>query len=105
MKNTESTLTSLPANPVSKVDQALAKNFGAVPQVKYVLVEKVSNSLLVWIAIDTPTPAVRRRIYDKELGLITEFRDVAFDFNLIPALGRSPQEIATGVEVIFSRPE
>ena len=95
MKSAEPILSILPAKPPSELDnmdQALAKDFAAIPQVKYVLLEKVSNSLLVWIAVDNPTPAVRRRIYDKELGLISEFRDVDFDFNLIPALGRSPRK-------------
>ena len=72
------------------MDQALAKDFAAIPQVKYVLLEKVSKSLLVWIAVDNPTRAVRRRIYDKELGLISEFSDVDFDCPHLGGVKPSP---------------
>ena len=33
------------------------------------------------------------------------FPDIDFDFNLIPALGRKAEELATGAHVVFSRQE
>jgi len=59
--------------------------------------------LLVWIAVDSPDPSVRRKVYRKELALLEGFPEVQFDFNLIPAMGRSAEEIATDARVVYSR--
>ena len=82
---------------------ALARDFASVPQVRHVLIERVDGPLLVWIAVDDPEPSVRRRIYQKELDLIEGFPEIDFDFNLIRAMGRNANELATGAHVIYSR--
>lgn len=85
------------------LEVALSKDLASVSQVRHVLTEKANGNLLVWIAVDDPRPEVRRKIYQKELALIEGFPEVEFDFNLIPAMGRSAQEFATGARVVFSR--
>jgi hypothetical protein len=87
------------------LETALGKDFGSISQVRYVLIERVDGPLLVWIAIDDPEPSVRRKIYQTELELIDRFPDIDFDFNLIPAMGRRAEELATGARVVFSRRE
>jgi hypothetical protein len=93
------------ASDYACVNDALARHLGSVPQVKFVMTEAVPNALLVWIAVDNPEPGVRRRIYDQELGLLSEFPETDFDFNLIVAMGRPAAEIAAGSKLIYSRPE
>jgi len=85
--------------------QMLAKDFGVIPQVKYVLTEDVSDTFLVWVVVDDPSPDVRRRVYEKELDLMSEFENIPFDFNLLPAMGRLPKDIVTGAKVAYLRPE
>ena len=87
------------------LETALGKDFSGIPQVCHVLTERVDGLLLVWIALDDPEPSVRKRVYQKELELMDGFPDIDFDFNLIPALGRKPEELATGAHVVFSRQE
>lgn len=89
----------------NSVEAVLASGFAGVPQVRHVLIEKADGPLLVWIAVDNPEPAVRRRIYQQELDLIEAFPETDFDFNLIPAMNRPASEIVTGARVVYSRPE
>jgi hypothetical protein len=84
---------------------ALARDLASIPEVCCVLTEKAEGNLLVWIAIDKAEAyEVRSRVYEKELGLLDGFPEVNFDFNLIPAGSRNPREIATGAQVVYSRP-
>jgi hypothetical protein len=76
-----------------------------VPEVRHILTEWDGRSLLVWIATDNPEPGARRRIYQKELGLISGFPEIEFDFNLIPSMGRRPEDLATGARLVYSRSE
>ena len=87
------------------LETALSRDLAGVPQVRHVLTEWADGSLLVWIAVDNPEPGVRRRIYQKELELIDGFPEIEFDFNLIPAMGRGAEDLATGARVVYSRPE
>ena len=87
------------------LETALGKDFSGIPQVRHVLTEWVDGALLVWIALDNPEPGVRKKVYQKELELMDGFPGIDFDFNLIPALGREAQELATGAHVVFSRQE
>jgi hypothetical protein len=85
------------------LDEALAEDFSSVRQVRNVLIESVHDSVLVWIVVDNPERAVRNRIFQKELDLMDAFPEINFDFNVIPALGRNVEEIATGVRVAYTR--
>lgn len=87
------------------IDEALLRHFGAVEQVRYILTEHAPDALLVWIALDDGPAAVRRRIYDEELALLTGFPDAAFDFNLVLVSGRTAAEIASGATVVYTRGE
>ena len=89
----------------NSIEAVLANDFASVPQVRCVLIEKADGPLLVLIAVDDPKPGVRRQIYQKELDLIAAFPELAFDFNLIPAMNRVPGEISTGAGVVYLRPE
>lgn len=89
----------------AKLELALAEDLAVIPQVRHVLTEWIDGPLRVWIAVDDPNPAVRRQIYQKELDLINGFPEVDFDFNLIPAMDRDPDQIATGANVVYSRQE
>ena len=86
-------------------EAALSKDLAIIPQVRHVMIEHTEGPLFVWIAVDNPEPEVRERIYQKELEIITCFPEVDFDFNLIPSLGSKAAEIATGAQVVYSRPE
>jgi hypothetical protein len=89
----------------NSIETALGKDFGGIPQVRHVLTEWVDGPLLVWIALDNPEAKVRKRVYQKELELMDAFPDIDFDFNLIPALGRTAEQLATGAHIVFSRQE
>lgn len=89
----------------SSIEIALANDFASVPQIRHVLIEKADGPIQILIAVDSPEPGVRRQIYQKELDLIAAFPETEFDFNLIPAMNRSPDEIATGARVVYSRSE
>jgi hypothetical protein len=90
---------------VDSMNDALAKDFASIQQVKYVFSEEVPDALLVWIAIDNAESVVRHRIYEKELALISEFPHISFDFNLVNTLGRSSAELISGARIIYSRSE
>jgi len=85
------------------VDAALSEELASIPQVRHVLTERADGTLSVWIAVDDPTPEVRKKIYGRELHLLEEFSEIEFDFNLIYSLGRNAAEIATGATVVYSR--
>ncbi|MGO9230156.1 MAG: hypothetical protein ACLQKA_13245 [Bryobacteraceae bacterium] len=87
------------------LETALSRDLANVPEVRHVLTEWADRSLLIWIAIDNPEPNVRRRIYQKEMGIMTGFPEIEFDFNLIPSMGRRPEDLATGARVVYSRSE
>lgn len=87
------------------LEAAIATDLASVPEVRHVLSERADGNLLVWIAIDSAESGeVRSRVYDKELGLMDGFPEVDFDFNLIPAMGRNPRDLATGGQVVYTRP-
>lgn len=85
------------------LEVALAKDLATIPDVRHVLAEHVDGNLLVWIAIDNPEYELRTQIYQKQLELMDGFPEVNFDFNLIPAMGRSAAGLATGARAIYSR--
>ena len=87
------------------LETTLGKDFGGIPQVRYVLTEWLDGPLRVWIALDNPEPGVRGKVYQKELELMDGFPDIDFDFNLIPALDREVEKLTTGARVVFSRQE
>jgi hypothetical protein len=83
---------------------ALGKDFGEIPQVRHVLAERVGGPLLVWIAVDKEN----HRLAPTLSGISSFARwlpEIDFDFNLVPALGRGAQELASGAHVVFSRQE
>ena len=67
--------------------------------------EWADGALLVWIAVENPEAGVRKETCQKELELIDGFPEIDFDFNLVPALGRTAEELASGARVVFSREE
>lgn len=81
----------------------LSKDFGAIPQVDYVLAEELQDAMLVWIVVSDANPDVRDVIFDKQLSLISEFPEIPFDFNLIRTEGRQPSQLVSGARIIFSR--
>lgn len=87
------------------LETALCRDLASVPEVRHILTERTERSLLIWIAIDNPDPSVRRRIYQKELSIMTGFPEIEFDFNLIPSMDRRPEDLATGARVVYSRSE
>ena len=89
----------------NNIEALLANDFASVPQVRHVLIENADGPVFVLIAVDNPEPSVRRQIYQKELDLLAAFPEIDFDFNVIPAMNRAPDEIATGARVVYSRPE
>jgi hypothetical protein len=90
--------------PPDSVDVAASQDLGMIPEVRHVIVERFVDSYLVWVALDNPDREVREKVFDKQLGLLERFPEVDFDFNLIPAMGRSANEISTSGSVVFSRP-
>jgi len=87
----------------ASLESALAEDFGLVPDVRNVLIERAEDNLLVWISIDNPTKEVRERVFQKQFDLIEGFPEIAFDFNLISARNRSPQDFASSAKLIYSR--
>jgi len=85
------------------IASALAKDLASILEIRHVLTERADGLLLVWIAVDDPSPRVRGRVYQKELDLISRFPEVDFDFNVVPAMGRSADQIAGGASVVYSR--
>jgi hypothetical protein len=86
------------------LETAIARDFACIPEIRHVMTDQVNGLLRVWISIDDPAPEeVRMQVHQKELDLIDDFPAVDFDFNLIPAMGREPEEIATGEHVVYSR--
>lgn len=96
----------LPETSVSgSLEAALAKDLASLSNVRHVLTERADGNLLVWIAIDdAESYEARSQVYEKELGLMDGFPEVNFDFNLIPAMNRKAGELATGAQVVYTRP-
>ena len=84
---------------------ALGKDLGGIPQVRHVLTEWVNGPLVVWIALDNPESSIRKEVYRKELELMDAVPDIDFDFNLVPALGRTAGELVPGAHAVFSHQE
>lgn len=84
--------------------EVLAKDFGSIPEVDFVLTEDLNDAMLVWIVASDPQSEVRNRIYQKQLSLISEFPDIPFDFNLIRTQGKNPKELVSGANLVYSRP-
>ncbi len=93
------------AREESGVEAVLAHDLSLVAEVRHVLTEQADGSLLVWIALDNPACEVREQVFQKELGLIDSFPEVEFDFNIVPAMGRDPDHIASGARVVYTRKE
>ena len=85
------------------LEDALARDLSFVPEVRHVCLERADNNLLVWIALDNPTRAIRERVFQKELELIEGFPEIDFDFNVIPAMNRSPRQFASSAKIIYTR--
>lgn len=83
----------------------MARDLSPLREVRHVLIERADGNFLVWIALDNPVREVRERVFQKELGLIENFPEVEFDFNLVPAMGRDPGHIASGAKVVYTRKE
>jgi len=82
---------------------AIAKDFSAVPQVCHVLSEKTLDGFSLLVSLDEYDRSTRERIFGKELAIMDAFPEINFNFNLLAALGRSANEIATGYQVLYSR--
>ncbi len=85
------------------LEAVLAKDLGSVDAVRYVFMERADGPLLIWIAMDDTAPETRRRVYAKELSLIEGFPGIEFNFNLVPSMGRSPEQICSSARVVYSR--
>lgn len=99
-------LSIVPEISVSgNLEGALAQDLASIPDVRYVLTERAEGNLLVWVIIDNAESyESRSRVYEKELGLMDAFPEVSFDFNLIPSMDRDPRNLASGAQVVYSRP-
>jgi hypothetical protein len=91
-----------PAMVALDLESAMAKDFSLVPEVQHILVEHADDNLLVWIALDNPSREVRERVFDKEMSLIEGFPEIDFDFNLIPSLGRTSNQVSSNAKVVYS---
>jgi hypothetical protein len=85
------------------LEDALSRDLASVAEVRHVCIERADNNLLVWIALDNPSRAVRERVFQKELELIEGFPEIDFDFNVIPAKSRDPRQFASSAKLIYSR--
>jgi|SRR5271157_4817172 len=85
------------------LEDALAHDLALVKEVRHVSIEKADNNLLVWIVLDNPVKEVRERVFRKELELIEGFPEIDFDFNVIAAMGRDPQQFASSAKLVYSR--
>lgn len=86
------------------LEHALGEDFGTLPQVSCVLVQREADVLRVWIGLSDPSEMVRNRIYEKELAAIDAFPTVEFDFQLLPLLNRPYKDVVSGpTDVVFSR--
>jgi hypothetical protein len=85
------------------VETALAKDLAHVPGVNRIFVEHADGNLLVWIAADNPSRAVRESIFQKQFDIIDAFPEVSFDFNIISTHTDVPVEIASEAKLIYSR--
>jgi hypothetical protein len=85
------------------LEVALAADIALVPDVRHILVERADDNLLVWIALDNPTKEVREKVFQKQFDLIDGFPEVSFDFNLISAKDRTPEEFASSAKLVYSR--
>jgi hypothetical protein len=85
------------------LESAVAADLGLVPEILHVLVERVEDNLLVWIAADNPTKEVREKIFRKQYGLIEGFPEISFDFNIVLSKSRNPREFASAAKLIYSR--
>lgn len=86
------------------VESAISDDFGLVPEINGVAIERADGNLLVWIASDHPTREIRERIFQKQFDLIDAFPELSFDFNIVSVDASDKMEpIATGAKMIFSR--
>lgn len=89
--------------PSGSLEQAITDDFSTVPEVQRVMIERDSDDLLVWVAIDNPDRATRDRIFDKQLSVIDAFPEINFDFNLVPYIDKNLGDVATSSHLIYSR--
>jgi hypothetical protein len=85
------------------LETAIAKDFGTVDGVQYVFTEWTDGPMLVWIAMEDLAPALRRKVYFKQLGIIEGFPEIEFDFNVVSSAGRPKEQLCSSGRLVFSR--
>jgi hypothetical protein len=84
------------------VETALAEDLAHIPEVNRIFVDRADGNLLVWIAANNPSRAVRESIFQRQFDLIDAFPEVSFDFNIISTHADIPLEIASEAKLIYS---
>ena len=85
------------------IEQSIARDLALLPDVRHILVERADGIVNVVVALDHPSKQVRESVFEKEFALMDEFSETSFDFNLIPAHGRTPEDLASHARLIYSR--
>ena len=88
---------------IQQLEEAIAREFSAEENVRYVLLETSDGCQQVLAVLDEAGPAVRRRIYRIEERLMNQFPDKMLDFNILRLRGAKPCQISTDALVVFDR--
>jgi hypothetical protein len=87
--------------PVSKF---VAECFSRLVNVQSVLAGHSDDVLHVWIMIDEWDPEVRKKVYSIQKQVMKDLEGLHFDFYVIDIPdGTQPEEMVTGIPVIFNR--
>lgn len=78
----------------------------AVPEVQAVFATLQDGHVMhVWTVVPEYDRAVYRRVYAAEKDIIRQFKDLDFDFNVVPSQGRAPRTVISepGIDLAFLR--
>ena len=91
----------------ASLKDAVALEIGnAVPEVQAVFAALRDDRVLhVWTIVPEYDRAVFRSVYAAEKGIIRQFEDLDFDFNVLPSHGRDPRTVLSepGIDLAFVR--
>jgi predicted ATPase len=90
-------------DPSKGLEELLAGDLAAVPDVRSVSVERTAGNLLVWVSVDHPTKEIREQVFKKQFELVEAFPEVSFDFNVVSSNNQDFRNVASGAQLIYSR--
>ena len=84
---------------------SISHRFGSVPDVESVFTSTQGRVFYVWVVVNDPDRHVRRKLYEIEREIHSDFDMLEFDFGIISRRGRPLADVISdpSLDLAFSR--